>query len=301
MVRLTIKQCAYFLAVAEYGGIAQASRALNISQPAVAQAIDKLELNFGFKLFDRHHARGTELTIQGRSFAIKADLLVKRAELTEQAAYGIAANKVGVIRLGCFHTIAPFHLPQIISNYKKLYPSVEIKPMELQQDEILEYLDADKIDLAITYDMSIFSKGLKKRVLAELPTYLLINRDHTMAEKESIELQDMVEEPFIMFEGASSQEFYAGVLASQGIEPKIAYRATSMQSVRSAVSSNLGYSLAVMVSKHDILTSGSLVKAIPIKGSIKPLSVVMLGKNRIENSRQLEQLSLYCEEHFREN
>ena len=43
MAKLTIKQCSYFVAVAEQGGIAQASRVLNISQPAVAQALDKLE------------------------------------------------------------------------------------------------------------------------------------------------------------------------------------------------------------------------------------------------------------------
>lgn len=68
MVKLTLKQCAYFVAVAEQGGIAQASRVLNISQPAVAQALDELEHQFEFRLFDRHHARGTELTPQGRAF-----------------------------------------------------------------------------------------------------------------------------------------------------------------------------------------------------------------------------------------
>ena len=71
MVKFTIKQCAYFVAVAEQGGIAQASRVLNISQPAVAQAIDKLEALFDFRLFDRHHARGTEMTPQGRAFCIR--------------------------------------------------------------------------------------------------------------------------------------------------------------------------------------------------------------------------------------
>ncbi len=70
MFNITIKQCAYFNAVAEQGGIAQASRVLNISQPAVAQAIDKLEHIYGFRLFERHHARGTELTPQGRSFLV---------------------------------------------------------------------------------------------------------------------------------------------------------------------------------------------------------------------------------------
>ena len=42
MVRFTLKQCRYFLAVADHGGIAQAARALNISQPAIAQALNKL-------------------------------------------------------------------------------------------------------------------------------------------------------------------------------------------------------------------------------------------------------------------
>ncbi|MFT5549074.1 MAG: DNA-binding transcriptional LysR family regulator, partial [Candidatus Azotimanducaceae bacterium] len=51
MVKLTLKQCAYFVAIAEQGGIAQASRLLNISQPAVAQALDKLEHLFEFRLF----------------------------------------------------------------------------------------------------------------------------------------------------------------------------------------------------------------------------------------------------------
>ena len=43
MVRYTLRQCTYFRAVAESGGIAQAARALNISQPSVAQALEKLE------------------------------------------------------------------------------------------------------------------------------------------------------------------------------------------------------------------------------------------------------------------
>ena len=62
MVRFTLRQCSYFRAVAENGGIAQAARALNISQPAVAQAIEKLEDVTGLRLFDRRHARGATLT-----------------------------------------------------------------------------------------------------------------------------------------------------------------------------------------------------------------------------------------------
>ena len=165
MFNLTIKQCAYFVAVAEQGGIAQASRVLNISQPAVAQAIDKLEHVFGFRLFERHHARGTELTPQGRAFLRSAHDLLQQADRSEDDARAIAADLVGIVRLGCFHSIAPFYLAQIISTYREAYPEVEITSSELHQDEILSGLNAGKIDLALTYDMSLMTAPLNGRWL----------------------------------------------------------------------------------------------------------------------------------------
>ena len=110
MVRFTLKQCAYFLCVVEHGGIAQAARALNISQPAVSQALDKLEDMYGFRLLYRHHARGTEVTPEGRAFAAHCRDLLKTAAGVENKASAIAAHLGGTIRFGCFHTIAPFRL-----------------------------------------------------------------------------------------------------------------------------------------------------------------------------------------------
>lgn len=137
MVRYTLKQCAYFIAVVEEGGIAQASRALNISQPAIAQALDKLEDLYGFQLLLRHHARGTELTPQGRAFLSIAHDLVRQADYVEREAQAIAANKSGSIRFGCFHTIAPFYMGDLISKYRQREPDIRIEAQELLQDEIV--------------------------------------------------------------------------------------------------------------------------------------------------------------------
>ena len=93
MARFTLKQCSYFLAVAEHGGIAQAARVLNITQPAIAQALDKLEDVYGFKLLKRHHAKGTELTAEGRAFADLAARLVTVADRTEAGAKTIGTRK----------------------------------------------------------------------------------------------------------------------------------------------------------------------------------------------------------------
>ncbi|MEH6445003.1 MAG: LysR family transcriptional regulator [Oceanospirillaceae bacterium] len=301
MVKLTIKQCTYFVAVAEQGGIAQASRVLNISQPAVAQAIDKLEHVFKFRLFERHHARGTELTPQGRAFLESARSFLLQAEQTQQDAQAIAANMAGIIRLGCFHTIAPYYLPSIISAYKKEFPNVKLVPSELQQDEIVESLAAGNIDLAITYDMSLQHYPIECQLVTQLKPFILVNRDHPCACESSIGLEKMAQEPFVMFEGHSSSEYFEDILASRGITPIVAYRSKSMESVRSAVANGLGFSLAVMQPQHGEACDANNVVQIAIKDDIEPLAIVIIRKKNAPISRQVEKLASFCEGYFHNN
>ena len=54
-----------FLTAAELGNFSEAARRLNISQPAVSQAISSLEKHFGMDLFLRH-GRSVRLTEAGR-------------------------------------------------------------------------------------------------------------------------------------------------------------------------------------------------------------------------------------------
>jgi len=298
MVKLTLKQCAYFVAVAEQGGIAQASRVLNLSQPAVAQALDKLEHLFEFRLFERHHARGTELTPQGRAFISSARSLLQLAARTEQDAKAIATDMVGVIRLGCFHSIAPFYLPQIISAYKNSFPNIEIASSELRQDEIISGISAGEIDLALTYDMSLEHCPVERQVVAELKPFLILSEHHKRATQNVISLAEMAEEPFVMFEGPSSRDYFESILATQGIDPPVSYNSKSMESVRSAVSNGLGFSLSVMRLDHKDTYGGGHVVSVPIADDIDPLAIVLIRKQGASLSGQIENFSVFCEQYF---
>ena len=296
MFKLTLKQCAYFVAVAEQGGIAQASRVLNISQPAVAQALDKLEHLFDFRLFERHHARGTELTPQGRAFLDSARDLLQRAQSTEHDAQAIAADLAGIIRLGCFHSIAPFYLPQIISAYKELFPNIAIESSELRQDEIIAGIDSGEIDLALTYDMSLEQSPVDRQVMARLKPFLLLNEHHPRASQSAIRLSDMAQEPFVMFEGPSSRDYFESILSTQGIAPPVSYNSKSMESVRSAVSNGLGFSLSVMKLDGD---NGHVV-SVPIADDIESLAIVLVRKQAAPVSAQIERFSSFCETYFKD-
>jgi DNA-binding transcriptional LysR family regulator len=298
MVKLTLKQCAYFIAVAEQGGIAQASRVLNISQPAVAQAISKLEDLYGLRLFERHHALGTELTPHGRSFMSAARNLLQQAERAEHEAKAISANLAGTIRLGCFHTISPFYLPQLIRKFTAAYPNINIVATELRQDEILSAMERREIDLALTYDMSINPASVAQKTVVKLKPFMLLSESHRYASRASISLKDMADEPYVMFDGPSSREYFESILKTHGISPPISFNATSMESVRSAVANGLGFSLSVMKLENADSYAGDPIVSVPIFEHVNDLAVVLIRTRSLLDSVLLNNFSDFCEAHF---
>lgn len=294
MVNFTLKQCTYFLAVVDHGGIAQAARVLNISQPAISQALDKLEEMYGIRLFERHHAKGMSVTPEGRSFAQFCRSLVENAEGVEAKARSIAAHLAGTIRFGCFHTIAPFYLSRIVKQYRADYPHIEIVPVELLQDEIVEGLETETLDVALTYDMGLNDSVLDLLDIEQLTPFILLNTDHPLAQQDAINLADLADEPFVMFEGASSRDYFQNTLEQHGINPRIACRAYSMESVRCAVANGLGFSLSVMRPSHPVTYDGGCIASIPIAETCNPISLVLASKKKSVSSQLIDNFSQFC-------
>lgn len=64
---VTLRQFRYFIAVAESGSVAAASRLLNLAQSAVTKSMQELEDELGQCLFERS-PRGITLTVHGHRF-----------------------------------------------------------------------------------------------------------------------------------------------------------------------------------------------------------------------------------------
>ena len=186
MVRFTLRQCTYFRAVAEQGGIAQAAKALNISQPSVAQAIDKLEAVTGLVLFERHHARGLTLTMQGRLFLEHVTLLDAQAEWVSNQAQALANESAGEVRLGAFWTLAPFFLPSLVSGFLKTCPHAAIQHSEMGLAALGAALREGEIDLALTYDRGTSLERLEVTRLAALQPQAFVSANHPLAQRDSV-------------------------------------------------------------------------------------------------------------------
>lgn len=277
MVKFTLKQCMYFEAVSRCGGVAQAAREINISQPAIAQAVDKLEGLCGFPLFVRHHAKGFELTPKGRAVRSEAQKLLRQAAVTTDAIEAIRCDLRGTIKLGCFQSIAPFYVPNIIQKYKLIHPMIEVQASELLQEEIITQILSKELDLAILYDLGLEQYPVTLWPLTTVTPYIILPKSHKLGNRSSVSLIDLEEESYVLFDAPGSREYFGRLFSQAGIEPKISFRSTSLEAVRSAVGNGMGFSILSM--KPPSLTSydGNNLVNLNIKDDIVATSIVMIS------------------------
>ena len=298
MADITLKQCRYFRAVAQTGGIASAAQVVGVSQPAVAQAVTKLEDQTGLVLFRRLHARGMELTAQGVEFLRYAEQMLVYAEQMNVAAADIAAHRVGRLRIGCFQSIAPFYLAKIVCGMSQYMPGVVLDVQELLQEELTLSLGRNEIDLAILYDLGLDETRFKLRPLAAAPLYLIVPPDHRLATRGSVSICEIDDEEFVLFDAPHSRDYFLNLFSKFDIKPQIAYRSSSIETVRCYVANGLGVSLLSMKPADDMTYDGGRTVSIKLNDATPPMQIVIASHLKAPENLLAERFATTCRNLF---
>ncbi len=298
MTRFTLKQCNYFQAVARTGGIAAAAEIIGVSQPAVAQAITKLEDLTGLVLFRRLHARGMELTPQGSAFLRYADQLLAYADQMSLAAEDIAKHRKGTVRLGCFQSLAPFFVPQILSGYRAEMPGVVLNLSEMLQEDLTTALQKNELDLAILYDLGLDAQVYDLHPLAVLRPYLIVPQGHRFAERDAVSIRDIDGEDFVLFDAPQSREYFYAQFAHHGIKPRIAFRSASIETVRCYVANGLGVSILSMRPASNLTYEGKAVVPVSLIEDFGATSIVIASRQDREVNALVAPVISFCQSLF---
>src|SRR5690606_8435983 len=144
----SLRQLAYFVAIAEAGTLSEAAARLRISQPAVSLPLNDLERALKVQLCVRRKAPGITLTPSGPSLLGRA-----RRPLREPEDLGVQATdtgtRTGLLSLGCYVTLAPTVLPPLLQGFAALHPEVTVECAEDTQDVLQRRLLRGELDLAV--------------------------------------------------------------------------------------------------------------------------------------------------------
>lgn len=138
----------YFLTVAREQSFTRAASRLHITQPTLSRQLAALEEELGTVLFDRG-GRHITLTDEGLLLKRRALEILDLEDKILEEFHSDESEIEGIIHIGCGEFVAVETLAEILGQYKKQYPLVQITLHTGTADTILSKMNQGLIDLGL--------------------------------------------------------------------------------------------------------------------------------------------------------
>jgi DNA-binding transcriptional LysR family regulator len=271
---LDVTRLRVLVAVARYGSVTGAARALNYAQPSVSHHLARLESETGTKLIQRA-GRGIRLTDAGRLLAERAAEVIGRLDAAENELASYTGLRAGRLRLAAFPSALGTIVPAAAAILRGANPGIDLRLTEAEPPEALRMLRAGYVDVALVFrhspeaadapgaageDSDVdMAEGLRERLLLDEPVHLV-----TSAREPPDEAPDLAE--------YAKHRWIAGCdrcrahllarCAQAGFTPKIAFTTDDYVAVQALVAAELGVStlpaLCLRAARHPGVRSAPL-------------------------------------------
>lgn len=184
-----------FLRIAETGSISRAAQSLGIAQPSLSQQLLRLEDEIGFKLFDRM-ARGVILTEPGRVFLEQARHILHVTEQAIADARHLREEVRGQVVFAMPPSIVRLAGPALVEALAREAPMVRVRLVEAFTGSIRGWLEAEKIDLGVLYDLGPLRHLSPNFLLRD--NLVIVGPSGQFDRESSVSLHDLTGEPMIL-------------------------------------------------------------------------------------------------------
>ena len=238
---VTLRQFRYFVAVAESGSVASASRMLAIAQSALTKSLAELEGELGTSLFLRS-SRGMTLTPQGHRFLAGArKVLGSVADALRLQAEQAAEALSGTLAIGVTSLVAGYYLADLLSRFRRLNPEVQVAVTEETPTFLEHLLINGEVDVAIMVSSALGEpQALQVEVLTRSANRAWLPSNHPLAERDELTLADCAAHDQVVLEADRIDALMTSVWARHQLKPRTLLRTSSLEAVRSLVGAGAG-------------------------------------------------------------
>ena len=183
---LDVTRLRVLVAVARYGSVTAAARALNYAQPSISHHIARLEAETGARLLQRA-GRGVRLTEAGRLLADRAEEIIGRLDAAENELAAHVGLREGRVRLASFPSALGTIVPAAAATLEAESPGMDLMLAEAEPPEALRMLRAGYVDVALVFRHYLEDadpeppgadeEGARGRLLLDEPVHLVIPAD----------------------------------------------------------------------------------------------------------------------------
>src|SRR5581483_2533181 len=239
--RMDIDALKTFLAVAQERSFSRAALKVHRTQPAVSQAVRRLEAHLGEQLFDRSSKSGT-LTEAGRVLQHYGERLVRLAEETESAMRELRDLQRGRVLIGAneaaVHTLLP-----LIARFRDRYSEISIDVRRVPARQIAVEVQQGSLDFgALTFHPT--EAGLLEVPVGTDELVLLVPPTHPLASRRQVTMEELAAEPIVAHNDPSpARERVLRLFEQRRIPLRMVIALPSLDGIKRAVELKLGLAL----------------------------------------------------------
>lgn len=211
---MTLQQLRYVVMIAEKGSINEAAKTLYISQPSLTNALKELEKEMMLSIFSRTN-KGVVISNEGDEFLGYARQVIEQSDLLEER-YKSKEQSTKRFSVSTQHySFAVNAFVDVIREYDS--EKYDFILRETQTREIIEDVSRHKSEIGVLYvseiNKIVITKiiqqhQLKFEELFEAKPHVFISKNHPLKDKESINIEDLKQYPYLSFEQGEYNSFY---------------------------------------------------------------------------------------------
>ena len=236
---MNIRKYEAYVRAVELGSLSKAAEELGYTQSGISHMMQSLEDEVGFPLLVRTSS-GILPNSEGQMLLPVIRQLLNTNESLEQYIAKIKGADTGRIRVASYSSVATYWMPNIIREFQKDFPHVEIQILEGGSNTIEGMMVARQADLCVYAGGD--GKDFEWLPLCQDQMLALVPPGHPLAEKPCVPLESFLTEKFIMPEPGYDGEVHK-ILDKLDHWPQILFSACSDYAIINMVTQGLGVSI----------------------------------------------------------
>lgn len=219
----------------------RAAARLHMTQPALSQALGRLEKEIGCRLLQRDH-HGASLTNAGRVLLAETQGVSKSMDMAFELSRRAGRGDVGSVTVGFVDAAVFDILPPLLARFRDRYPDVSVTSRQLTSAELAHGVSVGQLDLALTRRESE-QAGVEFTTIRREPLSLAVSKGHRLAVARDVSARELVDEQFLFptRDGVPSlNSMWHDICLAAMFSPRITAYVSSLQVLAELVAQDVG-------------------------------------------------------------
>jgi len=256
-------QLTTFVQVSKLKSFSKAGQKVFRSQSAVSAQIRQLEQAYHAKLLDRS-AKSVELTPAGVVLFEFAERLLRLRDESMQVVADRGNVVQGPVAFGANEATCLYLLPDILAEFQRRYPLVQISIYRNFSHKILQRLEEGSLDLGIV-TLPLKSPNLKIHTINRDRLRFMVSAKNPMAQRSHVTLEEIASAPLIFPKTGFTRQVLDKLFRPYRSRLRIAMELPSIGMIKTFVAADVGISIISESFARDQVKSGE-VKLLTVEG-----------------------------------